>query len=359
MAVRHGSTPARRSKRVTRRDVLGLAGGTAAAVASFGALRSLEALPAAATSATPTASPTTALPVSLDVDKFTYTRAAGPARTLVHDPQKRLVATFTDTCRTVTVAGPQRVLAEPQGTGATITSTTRVRFAPQPWTNGAEKTWGKPWLLSALQDKSPDMLAIAMQYIQGARDLYDTHGVRYAGNASFGPQLAPGLPRDEASDFYDFMGVPWTFPDGRIKQPEPHRKGSMDCSGYLRMVLGHRMGFPLMSKSERKPGPMLPRRAYAMAAYSPGLAVIPNRNIQPNPAALKGLLPGDLVFFETDVIVEIDHSGIYMGIDSDGKHRFISSRGEPDGPTMGDLGRESTLDGAGPFTRGFRTARRI
>ncbi|MDE9364183.1 NlpC/P60 family protein [Luteipulveratus sp. YIM 133132] len=346
---------------MTRREVLGLVAGTAGAGFAYTTLRSLQALPASAATSTPTASAaaTTAPPVSLDVDKFTFTRAANPARTLVHDASKHLVATFTDTSRTVTLAGQMRTFAEPEGTGATIKHATWVRFAPQAWVNGAERTWAKPWLVSALQDRSPDMLAIAMQYIQSARDLKDTHGVRYAGNASFGPLGGPGQPREEASDFYDFLGKPWTFPDGRVKPFEQIRLGAMDCSGFLRMVLGYRMGFPMMSRSDRKPGPMLPRRAYAMAGYAPGTLIIANRNVQPDPAELKKLLPGDLVFFETNIEIGIDHSGIFMGVDSDGKHRFISSRGEPDGPTMGDVGRESTLDGNGPFTRGFRTSRRI
>ncbi|WP_050670439.1 NlpC/P60 family protein [Luteipulveratus halotolerans] len=96
-----------------------------------------------------------------------------------------------------------------------------------------------------------------------------------------------------------------------------------------------------------------------MAAYAPGISVIPDRNVQSPVAELGRLQPGDMVFFETDTETGIDHSGIYLGLDSSRQHRFISSRGEPDGPNMGDIGRHSTLDGPGPFTRGFRTARRL
>ncbi|WP_157063469.1 NlpC/P60 family protein [Luteipulveratus mongoliensis] len=324
---------------------------------SYQALRSLKALPAAAET-TPTATPTTAAPLSFDVEKFTYTRAANPARTLVHDEKKRLVATFTDKARTVTLVGPKRVFAEPEGTGATVTSTTWARLAPQPWAAGAEQGWAKPWLVTALQDTKPDILGIAMQYIQGARDIVDTHGRRYAGNASFGPPGVGAL-RLEASDFYDYLGVPWTFPDGRTKPADKARLGAMDCSGYLRMVFGYRLGLPLMSKSEPRPGPAMPRRAYAMAAYGPGISVIPDRNVRPALASLGALLPGDTVYFITDAEPGIDHSGIFLGIDSEGKHRFISSRGGPDGPTMGDVAGKSVLDGDSMFTRGFRTARRF
>ncbi|WP_071606564.1 NlpC/P60 family protein [Luteipulveratus halotolerans] len=346
-------------KRASRRDVLGLVAGTAVAGASWQALRVLEAIPPAQAQAAPAPTAETQPAVSLNADKFRYLRQSGPARTIVQDEHGRLVATFTDQCRLVAVTGPTRTFAEPQGTGETVRHSSWVRIAPQAWTPGSEKSWGKPWLIAALQDKKPDVLAVAMQYIQGSRDLQDTHGRRYAGNASFGPPGGPGQPRLEASDFYDYLGVPWTFPDGRVKTPEPARIGAMDCSGYLRMVFGYRLGFPLMSKSEPKPGPALPRRAYAMAAYAPGISVIPNRNAQPPAAELAKLQPGDMVFFETDTEIGIDHSGIYMGLDSSRQHRFISSRGEPDGPNMGDIGRHSTLDGPGPFTRGFRTARRI
>jgi len=96
-----------------------------------------------------------------------------------------------------------------------------------------------------------------------------------------------------------------------------------------------------------------------MATYGPGISVIANREVQPDPAELTKLQPGDLVFFQTDALPGIDHSGIYLGVDSQGKRRLISSRGEPDGPTMGDIGRMSVLDGNSPLTRGLRTARRI
>ena len=42
-----------------------------------------------------------------------------------------------------------------------------------------------------------------------------------------------------------------------------------------------------------------------------------------------------------------------------GHHRFLSSRGKADGPTLGDLGGTSLLDDGGHYSRGFRTARRL
>ncbi|HEV7906501.1 MAG TPA: hypothetical protein VGP03_00025 [Pseudonocardiaceae bacterium] len=68
-----------------------------------------------------------------------------------------------------------------------------------------------------------------------------------------------------------------------------------------------------------------------------------------------------MVFFEIDGSNgdQIDHTGIYPGVDSNGHHRFISSRQCANGPTAGDLGGRSLLDDGGHHANGFRTARRI
>ena len=51
--------------------------------------------------------------------------------------------------------------------------------------------------------------------------------------------------------------------------------------------------------------------------------------------------------------------GIYLGLDSGGQHRFISSREKANGPTMGDIGGTSLLDDGRFYSRGWRAARRI
>jgi len=85
-------------------------------------------------------------------------------------------------------------------------------------------------------------------------------------------------------------------------------------------------------------------------------------------ADLSSLQPGDLLFFHgTPEIASdgpatsthIEHSGLYLGIDDRGHHRFVSSRTSSNGPTMGDAGGESILDGTGHFATSLRTARRI
>src|SRR5262249_38232194 len=121
-------------------------------------------------------------------DEWVFDRADGPARTLVHDTAGKLLATFTDGSRTVEVAGPKRTFREPKCTKAAVTLEVWIRLAPQEWQAGAENAaWFKDWLTKAATDTSPDVLAIAFEYVDGAPDLYDDKGVRYAGDAQFGP----------------------------------------------------------------------------------------------------------------------------------------------------------------------------
>ena len=81
------------------------------------------------------------------------------------------------------------------------------------------------------------------------------------------------------------------------------------------MVYGYRLGYPLLGTNN--PGPGLPRRAYAIAENGPGVALIPNTGARVT--AYDALQPGDLVFFEVEGSVdELDHVGIFVGIDSDG-----------------------------------------
>jgi cell wall-associated NlpC family hydrolase len=116
------------------------------------------------------------------------------------------------------------------------------------------------------------------------------------------------------------------------------------------------MGYQLSLDND--PGPGLPRRAYAMATVGPGVLIIPNEGKPPK--QFDRLQVGDLVFFNTAVgASRTDHSGIYMGLDDAGRHRFISSRAKADGPTLGDRGGDALLDGDGYWAVRFRAARRI
>ena len=214
-----------------------------------------------------------------------------------------------------------------------------MRLLPAPF-DGSFGPSEREWLVGAVADRSPDVLAIAFEYVAGAPEI-ERDGLRIAGDADYGPPLANGS-RAEGSDFNDYLGVPWTYGTA-IDKPETRQYGSLDCSGYIRMVYGYRLGMPM---SQTHDGDGLPRRARHQAEY--GVAVS-----EPT--------TGDLLFFDAskDDGTAIDHVGIYLGVDSEGQRRFISSRKTANGPTMGALGGVSVIDGSGYWASAFRTVRRF
>lgn len=271
---------------------------------------------------------------------FTYTRLSDPERTAVYDAGGAWVATFTRGARTVRLRGPSRTFADPDTT-ATVTTGNWVRLLAAPWGGTVDEIW----LRAALADRSADILAVAAEYVTGgARD------------ASYGP-LVDGL-RAEGSDWNDYLGMSWRYPTGTLVEADPAALGSLDCSGYQRMVWGYRGGIEL-ALSVRDDGDALPRRAVDILAAGPGVVTIPDGGAQV--VELERLAAGDLVFFDaaTDDGTAIDHVGLYLGVDSAGHHRFVSSRKVADGPTFGDLGGRSTLDGDGTYATSFRAARRL
>lgn len=295
-----------------------------------------------------------------------FERLSDPGRTVVRADDGATLATFTDGARTAVLTGPTRTFSEPRTTEAKVTTDAWVRVLPHTWQRGMEKSaWFKGWFKKTLGDDSPDVFAVAFQYSSaGAPDKRDAKGVRYAGTAHFGPRNA-GVKNpldfayyDEQSDFYDYLGVDWTFPNGTRVQPEKARYGDVDCSGFQRLVWGYRMGIPLHNTNTKGPG--LPRRAFAIAAYGPGHVVIPHTGTK-QATDLDALQPGDLVFFAIikDKPDFIDHVGMYMGLDDQGRHRFYSSRSAANGPTLGDLSGHALLDGTDFYARGFRAARRL
>jgi cell wall-associated NlpC family hydrolase len=286
-----------------------------------------------------------------------FDRLENPGRTVVRDQAGAVLATFTDGARTVAMTGPARTFAEPRFTDATITTTTWVRLAPEPWAPGAERAaWFGPWFEQARRDTSPDVFAVAMQYADGAAAEENADGLLFRGDAAFGPVAPSGYARLEQSDFLDYLGVTYTFPTTGRKTAKPAHLGALDCSGFVRMVYGYRLGYPMLGTND--PGPGLPRRAYAIAESGPGVALIPNNRTRVT--AYDALQPGDLVFFEVEGAEdELDHVGIFVGIDSEGHYRFMSSRERANGPTFGDLGGTSLLDDGGTYSRAWRAARRI
>ena len=156
------------------------------------------------------------------VGQLQYQRVDAPASTIARTPSGEVVATMTDGARTVALLGPERTFADPDYTAATVTTTTWIRLMPQEWTSGSERQpWFQPWLEDTLGDTSPDMFAVALQYLRGQPADTDRAGVTYRGDAGFGPEATDAGARQENSDFYDYLGVPWTFANGKQEIPDP------------------------------------------------------------------------------------------------------------------------------------------
>ena len=272
-----------------------------------------------------------------------------PAGVRVLDAAGQVLATFTTGARTVTLRGPLRVFAEPAMTPATVRSRTWVRLLPHPFRGRVDRSW----LEAALADRSPDVLAIAMEYVTGAPPQRDASGLVISGDAEFGPLQSDGL-RSEGADFNDYLGVSWPYP-GKADPPERAERGALDCSGFIRMVYGYRSGYPL---SRGPSTSALPRVAVVMMTQGPGVVIARDRGTPPSP---RRLAPGDLLFFDNTEGdgVAFNHSGIYLGRDSFGAPRFLSSRALVNGPSMGDAGGNSVLTGSGIYALSWRSARRI
>ncbi|MCQ0024607.1 NlpC/P60 family protein [Streptomyces somaliensis DSM 40738] len=302
----------------------------------------------------------------LSPGKQTWERLRNPARSVLRGENGDVLATFTDRARTATLTGPSRTFTEPANTESRIVTENWVRLLPEPWKEGAEKkTWFREWFEENFGSREDDLFAIAFQYIDQAPVKQDDTGIKYAGDAQFGPVNPKGSEgsdyRLENSDFYDYLGIPYTFRNGTTAQPEAARARSVDCSGYIRMVLGYRARYPLMATDELGDG--LPRTSNGMARSKLGVDVIPlgGGAESAKPTSIDVLQPGDLVFFELDARTKerLDHVGMYVGNDTDGHKIFISSREEANGPTIGDKGGASRLDGSGYYAKALRSAKRL
>lgn len=238
-----------------------------------------------------------------------------------------------------------------------------VRVLPQPfdgtWTDALEQTI-RGWAGSTV----PDVLAYAAMFLGGAPAVTagsgPAQGKQVLGESGYG-YLDPHGYRYEGADFHEYMNVGWTFPDGTYTGPSSKQAGNLDCSGYTRMVYGYHMGVPLAAGADTS-GQRIPRNSRYIVDYAPGVVV--DRTDGTNPPAATQLQAGDLVLFNADssddkVSPTVDHVGIYLGRDAAGKRRFLSSRKTVNGPTMGDLGGASLLDGTGTYATSLHTVRRI
>jgi hypothetical protein len=312
--------------------------------------------PAAAASANAAPSSATDSASSSATTPHKAPKVAAPKQLVLRDEKGYWLATFTYGARTVVMAGPSRTFAEPSTTTATVTTSTWVRVYPTAFSGEVDQAW-----LGAMRDQNtkqstPDILQTAMQYIAGAPPIKDASGLVIAGDASYGPLLANGK-RQEGSDYNDYLGVAHTY-GPLVDKPEAGQKGSLDCSGFQRMVWGYRNGLPL-GIDPTPNNAAIPRRSFQILDSAPGIVLAPNTGQQITDFNV--LQPGDLVFHDASSNdgTQIDHLGIYLGIDSGGHRRFISSRKTADGPTMGDVGGRSILDGSGLYAKTFRAIRRL
>ncbi|MBW1596986.1 NlpC/P60 family protein [Streptomyces sp. JJ38] len=297
----------------------------------------------------------------------TWERLKNPDRSVLRGEDGRVLATFTDGSRTATLTGPSRTFGEPANTRSQVVTENWVRLMPEHWRKGAEKEqWFKDWFAEYFGSEEDDLFALAFQYVEGAPVKEDGEGIAYAGDAQFGPlnpESRGGADlRLEDSDFYDYLGIPYTFRDGTTQYPEAGRARAVDCSGYMRLVLGYRARYPLAAKDGVGDG--LPRTADAMARSDLGTDVIELSGEPPlyeRPDSTSVLQPGDLVFFWLDSRTgkRLDHVGLYLGVDTDGHKVFVSSREELNGPTIGDKGGTARLDGNGYYATAFRSAKRL
>ncbi|MFC8658120.1 hypothetical protein ACFUCT_23410 [Streptomyces parvus] len=240
-----------------------------------------------------------------------------------------------------------------------ITHDTWVRLLPTTfdgrWTPALEaqiRAWA--------YDTTPDALAYAMMYVTGAPPVTDPAlaGAQIAGQSRYGPLSSSGVPI-EGADFHDYMGVDWAFVSGETRPADPAELHCMDCSGYVRMVWGYHMGLPMV-RTQGIDGTVLPRITKDIGPSGPGVIVAQAVGTAP---PLDALQPGDVPHFDADsgdaVSGQLDHNGIFLGLDQDGHPRFINSRKTPQGPTFGDLGGSSTLDGSGTYATTLRIVRRF
>jgi hypothetical protein len=307
--------------------------------------------PDAAGAADATATAADAGPSPAPWDGWALARESEPARTVVSDAAGVWLAVFTDGARTIRLRGPTRTFAEASTPHAVIHDTW-VRALDEPFDPLVEIDLA--WLFALLASTEPDALEIARQYFAGMPPIMDGT-LQIAGDANYGP-LVDGV-RKEGADFNDYLGLDWSYPSGSVDLNETAELLSVDCSGYMRLIWGYRLGLPMAAGLDGG-GVAIPRRAWTQLASAPGIVVIPDTGVRP---PLTKVAIGDLLFWNADPDdgPAVDHVGMFLGVDTGGNYRFVSSRKTPNGPTLGDTGGTSRLNGTGLYGTTFRATRRL
>lgn len=242
-------------------------------------------------------------------------------------------------------------------TNPTVEHDVWVRILPSPFTGVVDENW----LRTARLDTTPDALAIAMAYTADAPPVVNPtqSNLQIMGDAQYGP-LESGGTRQEGADFNDYLGVAWQY-GSSTDSPEAGQFRCLDCSGYVRMIYGYHLGIRL--RLTTLDGASLPRISSDIANGGPGIVITQSSS---QITDLTGVMPGDIVAFDADTSNpneeegQIDHLGVYLGVDTLGAHRFISSRKTANGPTFADVGGPSIIgSGSNLYSRTLRTIRRF
>jgi hypothetical protein len=106
-------------------------------------------------------------------EPFLHQPLTEPDRLEVRDAKNNWLATFTLGTYTIRGHGPQRTFSEQD---ASVSHITWVRTLPAPFDGQLDTDWLAK-AVAANQQRVPDILAIAMQYIQGAPALFDENGL--------------------------------------------------------------------------------------------------------------------------------------------------------------------------------------
>lgn len=242
-----------------------------------------------------------------------------------------------------------------------------VRVLDQPFSGTVDYNW----LEEQRVNYKPDVLATAAAYLRDQPYTYLPGDVPLQGDANYNYRH-PNGDRREGSDWNDYHGVTASYTCGD-RPPRPEMFQSIDCSGFTRTVY-RQFGMVPDRCAPDFDGVKIPRVTKDIEESGPGVRVIPYVPYQIPTESLWKLVirPGDVVSFSSSEVnnsdpspgselpeSRIDHNGIYLGIDEQGNHRFISSRKSVNGPQMSDVSGSSVLEGTGLYARGFRAIRRF